>query len=196
MAGWLDSNGLRVAAYLLVAVASLVVGLRERRWVASNPNLWPWFWYLTAALFVAMALGRATDIGDLATALGRNEAFTHGWYAHRRRIQSVVVGTLAGVWFVVVSIALWRVPERRRRYLPAAIMAFTLVCFAGIRLVSLHQIDGLLYRRQIAGAKFGAVVELVLLALALAATLWQPGAAPVGAGRRVGTRRAQVPRSS
>ena len=71
-------------------------------------------------------------------------------------------------------VAVWRVPERRRRYLPAALVVFTLVCFAGIRIISLHQVDTLLYNRPIRGVRIVAIVELTGVALTILATYWHP----------------------
>jgi hypothetical protein len=76
--------------------------------------------------------------------------------------------------------ALWRVPARRRRYLPAALAVFTLMCFIGVRLISLHQIDAVMYRRDLAGARFGAVAELAILAVAVLLTAFPPPMGSVG----------------
>jgi len=178
MAGWLDSNSVRVACYLAVAAASFVAGLREHRRARTNSNLWPTLWFLTAVLFLFMALGRAGNVAELAADIGRREAQHAGWYDNRRKYQAMVVSAVAGTWFVAVVVALWRVPERRRRYLPMALLSFTIGCFAGIRTISLHQVDGLLYRRFIAGAKVGSVIEVALLAVAFATTFWQPAPHP------------------
>ena len=168
-------------AYLVATAVALLAWWREHRRGRSDPGLWSPFWLLSAAFFLAMAFARATDLGGLATELGRTEAVEHGWYADRRRFQTLGAGLVGAGWLVTVAIALWRVPARRRRYLPAAISVFTLMCFIGVRLISLHQIDSLLYRRQLAGAQFGAVVELALLAVAVLLTAVPP---PTGAPRR------------
>jgi hypothetical protein len=167
-----DSNITRVVAYLLVTSTCCLAGARELRSDRREVNLWPPFWFLTAAVFVVMAVGRATALADVVADVGRREAIAAGWYDGRRRYQVMVVGAFFGAWFVTVVVALWRVPERRRRYLPMALLTVTIVCFAAVRLVSLHQIDAVLYRRQVMGAKVGAAVELVLLAMAAALSLW------------------------
>jgi hypothetical protein len=181
--GWLDSDGVRVAAYLFATAVALTTWWRERRRAASNRALWPAFWLLTAAVFAVMAVGRATDLSDLITRLGRDQAYAGGWYEHRRRIQAAAVVVVGAAWVVTVAIAVWRVPARRRRYLPAFIAQFTLVCFVGVRMISLHQVDSLMYRRDIAGAQVGTLVELALLAIAVVLTAWPPPAAspPVAA---------------
>src|SRR4249920_1920226 len=101
MAGWIDSNGLRVAGYAVVALAAFVAGLRERRRSRANPNLWPTFWFLTAGLLMVMAIGRAGNIADLAADIGRRQAVAEGWYDNRRKYQAIVVGLVAATWFVV-----------------------------------------------------------------------------------------------
>jgi hypothetical protein len=171
---WADSDGGRVLAYLVATAIALLAWWREHRRGRRDPGLWPTFWLLSAAFFLAMAVARATDLGGLATELGRSEAVEHGWYADRRRIQTYGAGIVGAGWLITVAIALWRVPARRRRYLPAALSMFTLMCFIGVRLISLHQIDSLLYRRQLGGAQFGAVVELALLAIAVLLTAVPP----------------------
>ena len=184
MLGWLDSDGVRVAAYLFATAVALVTWARERRRAASNPSLWPAFWLLTAAIFLVMAIGRAADLGDLLTRLGRDQAYAQGWYANRRKIQAIVVVGIGAVWVITVAAALWRVPARQRRYLPAALAVLTLMCFVAVRTISLHQIDTLMYRRSWASAQLGTVGELALLVIAVVVTAWPP---PLGTS--VGYRR-------
>ena len=175
MVAWLGGNWLRVAAYALAAALAFWAGWRERSRRHDDPTLWPTFWFMTGALLLLMAVGRGTDIGDWAAALGRREAVARGWYDQRRGLQAVAVGSVGVIWLVVVVVALWRVPERRRRYLPAAIVVFSLMCFVGVRAISLHQVDSLLYRRQIKGAQIGALMELAGIVVAiLVIALWNP----------------------
>ena len=180
MLGWSDSDGVRVAAYLVAAAVAGVSWWRERRRVGADRSLWPTFWLLTGAFFLFLALARAVDLGGLATELGRSEAKERGWYDDRRKYQALGAAIIGGIWFVTVVIALWRVPARRRRYLPAALSVFTLMCFIGVRLISLHGIDALLYRRDLGGARFGAVVELALLGVAVLLTAFPPPMGSVG----------------
>ena len=56
----------------------------------------------------------------------------------------------------------------------AAIAISGLVCFAAIRLVSLHQVDTLLYRRDFGGVHIVAIVETIGIALVVLSTLWNP----------------------
>jgi xanthine/uracil permease len=159
--------------YALTGTAALLLGVVERRRGRSDPRLWPTFWFATGALLLVMAVGRASNVSDLLTELGRERARSGGWYEVRRSLQAWVIGTVAAVWAVTVAIAVWRVPDRRRRYLPTVIVVFTLVCFIGIRLISLHQVDALLHNRDVGGVTIGAVIEVGLLILVVAVTAWR-----------------------
>ena len=143
-------------------IASLVVPALE---IPPNKLLLPFF---------ESFVGRLGDIGGLVTELGRARASDEGWYASRRPLQMALVAVVATTWFVLVAVAVWRVPERRRRYLPMSIVVVTLVAFAGIRLISLHHLDSVLYHRGLYGVRWAAVVELALLAIACVTTLWVP----------------------
>jgi hypothetical protein len=171
--GWLDSTWSVATAYVVLVLVAIGLGRTERlrRRAVPASTLWPAFWFMTAALLIAMALGRVTDTGQLISDIGRQQARSQGWYNGRRSIQAVVIGGIALVWFSVVLTSIWRVPERRRRYLPTAIGVFTLCCYAGIRVISLHQVDAVLHNRNINGLTVGNAAELVILALTVAAAI-------------------------
>jgi hypothetical protein len=171
---WPDSNSIRIAGYVVVALLMLVARRRERRRVGVADGVWPAFWIMTCGLVVAMAVGRAMEAGDLLSSIGRSFADEGGWYGSRRPVQAVVIGTVGAVWIVVVSFALWRAPERRSRYLPVGVMVVTLAAFAAVQIVSLHQAEVVLYRTHVLGVRVGTLVELVLLGLTGLATLWHP----------------------
>ena len=168
---WADSDWIRVAGYLLVAALCFLAAWTEDRESAGS---WPPFWFLTGALFGVLAIGRAGDIADLVTNALRERAVEGGWYRSRRRVQGLVVAGLGSTWFVAVMIACWRVPARRRRYLPMIVVVLTIGVYAAIRVVSLHQIDGLLHNRHIAGVRYGTLIEYALLLLAGACAVWTP----------------------
>lgn len=175
----MNSHWLRVLLYVLLVVLSLVARRRERARAADVDGVWSPFWYLTAGLLAAMAVGRAGDIGSLISDLGRGRATDSGWYESRRPLQAAVVVTLGVVWFVTVSVACWRTPERRRRYLPMSVMVFTLAAYAAVRVVSLHQIDAVLHRRELASVRVATIVEVILLVITALVTLWVPAGRPV-----------------
>jgi hypothetical protein len=168
----LDSSALRVVAYGVVALLTAVWGVRERRWIAVHRvDWWPPYWFTSAALLAILGVGRAGAIGDRISEIGREQARSGGWYDTRRTLQAAFVIAIAVVWFIGVIIAVLRVPPRRRRYLPHVILLSTIIALAAIRLVSLHQIDTVLYRRDVAGVRVVAIVELGLLAITALVTV-------------------------
>jgi len=169
-----DSGNLRIGLYVVVACGALWWGVRERRRMKiERHDWWPTYWYTSAVLLATMAVGRAGSIGDLIGEAGRDQALDGGWYDTRRAIQSGVVLAVAIVWAIGVVVAIWRVPPRRRRYLPHALTVSALFAFAAIRIVSLHHIDSLLYRRDIADVRIVTWIEVSLLvATVIAAVVW------------------------
>jgi hypothetical protein len=171
----LDSEPVRIGAYLLVTVATLAMWLYERslrrhRASAVEPRqdpLWPLFWMWSTLLIAALAWARVLDLGDLFADMGRRRFRDLGLYDVRRTFQAVAVAAIMATWLVTSVVMIWRVPARRRRYLPSALFEFTLMCYIGVRALSLHQIDSLLYRHQFHGVRYVTVFELVLLAACL-----------------------------
>lgn len=171
---WLDTTACAVVLYALAGTTAVVIGVVERRrGGAADPKLWPMFWFATGGLLLVMAAGRASNVSDLLTDIGREHARSGGWYEVRRSLQAWVIGAVAVVWAVTSAVAVWRVPERRRRYLPTAIVVFTLLCFVGVRLISLHQVDALLHNRGVRGVTIGSIVEVALLLLVVAVAAWR-----------------------
>jgi hypothetical protein len=160
---------------MVAAVVSFHAAWREIRRRRQQPYLWPTFWLMSGVIFLALAVARAADLGGLATEIGREQAMAQGWYNDRRRYQAIAVAAVGAVWVTVVAVALWRIPARRRRYLPAALATFTLMCFIGARLISLHQVDAVLYHREVYGAQIGNAAEMALLLLVVVLTLLPPG---------------------
>jgi len=170
----MNSNEARILGYVGLVGLALIARMRERRRAPGADGVWPPFWWWTAAFLAAMAVGRAGEIGGLIGELGREQANDSGWYESRRPLQAAVVGGLGFVWFSVVAVALWRTPERRRRYLPVGVMVVTIAAFAAVRIVSLHQVDALLYRRHVGPVRVSTMVEWCLLACTALATCWIP----------------------
>jgi hypothetical protein len=172
MLRWADANGIRVLGYLVAAAVAFMAAAGDRRDARVRKDAWPLFWVVTGLLMLGMALGRAVDAGSWLSNLGRQEAHADGWYANRRAYQGLIILALGAGLVVVVAIAGWWIPRYRRGYVLAATTNLCLACYAAARAVSLHQVDALLYRRHIAGARVDAVIELTGLAAAIAVALW------------------------
>lgn len=176
MLTWLDgaSNSLAIVLYVLAATTALALGIVERhRASTSDRRLWPAFWFATSGLLFVMAAGRVSNVSALLTDIGREQARSGGWYDVRRWLQVWVIGAVAALWAATLALVVWRATEPRRRYLPTAIVVFTLVCYVGVRLISLHQVDALLHHRGVRGLTDGAVIEVGLLLAVLALSVRQ-----------------------
>ncbi len=176
MLTWIDTTWCVLLAYVAALAATFSLGLvesrRRRAHAVEYSHLWPRFWYATTILLLVMALGRLSDTGELLANLGRERARSSGWYQTRRNAQAWVVGTLATLWLASVIAAVWRVPERRRRYLPTAVVVVTLVCYAAARMVSFHPVDSLLYRTELGGARLTALIETSILLVVVGTAAW------------------------
>lgn len=160
MLHWADNNWMRIVGYIVVAALSLAAGARED---PDDSVTWRPFWPMTAAVLLTMAVGRAGGIAEWIADQFRDEAHAAGWYDARRPVQGAVVLSVGGAWAISVLTACWRIPERRRRYLPMVVAVLTLSAYVAVRMVSLHQIDGLLYRRDVLDLRVGALAEYLLV---------------------------------
>lgn len=162
----LGAGFIRDIAYLVCAGVCVFVWNAERR--LRNPtrvDLWPQFWLATAAILVLMGAARSLGIHDLLTEAGRQQARTDDWYEARRGLQVVGVTAITAFWLATCGLAVWKVPERRRRFLPAFLVTVAIAAFAAVRVISLHHVDSVLYRTSIAGIDFVVFVEIGLLSL-------------------------------
>lgn len=168
----LDTDGFGATAFASVAIAALVAWRYESVRSASIVDrhrrvLWPHFWLLLAVAYFAIALVLAADVVSTLGGIGREYARAEEWYESRRPFQVAAICVVAGAWLLTMIVGIWRVPERRRRYLPSALMLTTLVCFAVVRIISLHQVDTVFRRTQLGDVEVGTVVELIGIVVAL-----------------------------
>ncbi len=172
MAEILDADWFRAAAFSAATLAAITAWRREsvrldRIGPAGRRVMWPTFWLLLGAVYASMAVALASDLAGRLGGLGREVARNDDWYDSRRPLQAAVVAAIGIVWLAVVVVGVWRVPERRRAYLPSALLCTTLACFAIVRIVSLHQVDTVVARTTIEGVPVGTVIELAGLAIAV-----------------------------
>lgn len=77
----------------------------------------------------------------------------------RRGFRAIPVAAIVVGWATAVLVAVWRVAERRRRYLPAIVVVMAIVAFAAIPFSSyVYQI---LYNRPIYGIRRAVYVKLL-----------------------------------
>lgn len=134
--------------YTLVLAGCLLAAVTAAR--LRQPFAHRRTWVLVGLAFGALALMRIAGLEEIVRDLLRNELRLEGGYDQRRALQrplafaviAVVAGLFAwGLWHQ------WRSAQGRRNM--ALFVAFaaltTMVMLLGLRIVSLHQIDVLLY---------------------------------------------------
>jgi magnesium-transporting ATPase (P-type) len=169
-ARWLDSSPSRAGVLVVAAIACASMGRRDLRLARAQPDgapashLWPQFWFMTSVLVVMIAVGRLLGVGELVSEAGRQESQASGWYEVRRPVQAAAVALVATVWVATVAWTIVRFPIRRRRFIAPSVVVTTMLCFVAVRLVSLHHVDTVLYRTDIAGARVVAYVDVALAA--------------------------------
>lgn len=172
MAEVLDADWFRSSAYLGLTLATVAAWRFEsnrsiRLQLRDRVQLWPLFWLLVGLVYVSMACAISADLVSTVGGVGRRIARAEEWYESRRPVQVAAVSAVGFAWLSVVVVGIWRVPQRRRRYLPSALLCASLVCFAAIRVVSLHHIDTVVARTDVADVPVGTVIELSGIVLAL-----------------------------
>ena len=173
MADLIDSSAVRAAGYVVVALLAVLAAFADRETAEqAHGRLWRFSLLLSAVLLTFLAVASFGDLSDVLTGFGRERAYRAGWYDTRRGVQAGVVVTLFVLWCVSVLVSIYAVPSRRRSYLPAVIGLFTIWAFVAVRLVSYHDIDTLLYRRHLGGARLVAVGEVTLLTATAAAFVY------------------------
>ena len=116
---------------------------------------------MTAATLTVLLVGRLTGIDSSAYEFGRHEAISAGWYrSARRRLQGAAILGLGTAGLVATAVVTRLAGDRARRYLAPLVCLTGLIGFAATRVVSLHQIDTLLYRRPLLGARIASLLEV------------------------------------
>ena len=162
MAHWLNAEWLRRASYAAAITACALAGRRERRARgSSDTGVLPGFWFVVAGILSLLLVGRLAGSGSTVQGLGRREAITDGWYSSdRRRVQAAVIIVLGVATVGSIVVVARAMGDRMRRYLAPIVCVGGLAGFAAARIISLHQIDTLLYRRPILGARIASLLEL------------------------------------
>ena len=173
LADALASTLLRELAYLAAACVCLAAGWRSARGPGARDAVAMAFWVGAAALLLLLALSREVDLSVRVADVGRDVLRREGWYPDRRPIQTLAVYIIiASAGLVGLTGSLLYLRRHRTHLIFGWLALVGLVGFLGVRAVSLHDIDAVLYRRSIASIPFNAIAELgVTLALALAAGL-------------------------
>lgn len=156
-----------VLVYLAAALATARAARRVGRGTTNGRERW--FWWITCAILLVLAVNKQLDLQSLVTMIARCHASLNGWYDMRRSAQSAFVWAVAGGGVVMLGLlALLLRGLLRRVWL--ALLGLGFVCgFVAIRAASFHQMDGLI-GSTLLGLRVNWLLELTgpLLVLAVA----------------------------
>lgn len=133
--GWLT-----VGVYLAAAVAA---GMMARRLALVDPQARRerWFWRITAAILLLLALNKQLDLQSLLTIFARCHAQLSGWYNDRRIVQEVFIALVAAGGLLALGLAALLLRGILGRiWLALAGLGFVCV-FVVIRAASFHHVD-------------------------------------------------------
>ncbi|MFN3990788.1 MAG: hypothetical protein ACK4IS_11070 [Erythrobacter sp.] len=168
--------------YCLVALACLAAGLGARAAPANRQHLRVWI--ALAVMFLVLATMRSLGIEEWLRDELRTALRAQGSYQSRRDVQRpIAAGFVVLVAVFALSWLLLRRPAARaRRNMPlllAGAAAGGMLLLVGLRLISLHQIDVLLYGPLKLNwfADLGASLVVLGAALVYARQAWRARAA-------------------
>jgi hypothetical protein len=117
------------------------------------------FWALLAASFLMLAVNKQLDLHACVTLIVRYVAVEQGWWSHRRDLQMVIVGVVAGGGLATLGVLLHLTRDLLPRHVLAFVGIVVLTCFLIARTTSYHYLDGVLHEAWV-GLKFREMLEL------------------------------------
>lgn len=175
-----DLERLLMALVFLVASAAAGWAVLACRSATNRERAEGWVWMLVSALFLGLAGARVVRAGPWLGALLRRLARESQLYGDRRPLQIAVTVALAAVAVVALGVGLRYAWEALKRYRMAAGCVLAALATAGIRFVSLHEVDA--WDRSWPWVR--VAIEAGISALATAAAILRARRA-VGAGARL-----------
>ncbi len=126
----------------------------------GRPSWHRWAWAALFCFFCVLLAMRVLDLEELSRDLMRDQLRSLGAYEGRRETQSLLA---VGLSIVVISLSVfavrrgWHKPSSRLEICLrlALLAAFVMVALIGLRLISLHSIDAILY-----GMRLNWVIDL------------------------------------
>ena len=145
------------ASFLICIPYALVAGLAVHAAMRARANLWPrravWGWLAVAVIFIGLIAFRLTNGEDLTRQALRDLLMERHYYESRRALQRPLAALLVLATSVAIFAA-WRWwPRGEGR--PATLLRVGILAAAAyvplnlLRIVSLHDVDRLLYARPV-----------------------------------------------
>jgi hypothetical protein len=114
---------------------------------------------LQATLIFLLGVGKQTNLGNRITSFGRMWASAHGWYSFRHPVQEdLITSILIGGGLLLVTTG-WLLRHTFYRHGPLILGVMGLLTYTAIRMVSLHDVDSLIYSR-VYGIRWDWIFEL------------------------------------
>lgn len=151
--GWVT-----VGVYLGAAVAAAMMA---RRLASPDPETRRerWFWRITAAILLLLAINKQLDLQSLLTIFARCHAHLSGWYDDRRIVQEIFIFLVAAGGVLALGLAALMLRGILGRVWPA-LAGLGFVCvFVVIRAASFHHVD-LFLGGSTLGVKLNWLLEL------------------------------------
>ncbi|MGB7369956.1 hypothetical protein [Erythrobacter sp.] len=150
------NSGPSLLSLLAACLYAGIVATCLLAWRAARPaNVPPWHrraWIALALLFVALALLRFFALEEGFRDLIREAMRQDGSYSNRRRMQEIAaaiaisaIAIAAGIFAFRQRRGPWLRGRRNRAVSAASVAGAALMALLGLRLISLHAIDALLY---------------------------------------------------
>ena len=162
---------LTVVAYCVAALLSFRAALLAKTSKNKARRIFV-FWLCVALLSLCLGVNKQLDIQSLLTAIAKLIAKEHGWYVHRRSVQTVAVGILiltGGAVLIGLLSFLRRAPGELR---VASVGLTFIVCFVCVRAASFHRVD-IFISHDFYGLSWSTILELPgVLLIAGAATVF------------------------
>lgn len=117
------------------------------------------FWLYVAMITLCLGINKQLDIQSLFTDIARLVAMEYGWYAHRRGVQTLAIGVVAGAGGAFLIWLLFLFRKSAIEIKVASIGLSFLICFVVARAASFHRVD-LFISKNICGIKSNALLEL------------------------------------
>lgn len=173
LADALGSTLVRELAYFVAACLCLAAAVRSANRPGARDGAAIGLWAGAAVLLILLALSRQVELSVRVTDAGRALVRREGWYSNRRPAQTLLVCMIVGfAGLLALTGSLLQIRRHPSQLIFGWLALAGLVAFVGVRAVSLHDVDALLYRRSLAGIQINAIAELVVtLLVALAAIL-------------------------
>ena len=159
--GWVT-----VAFYLLAVACCVVKAIASKKFGGNYQ-----FWLYLGAFLLLLAINKQLDLQSWLTEIVKDNAYAHGWYAHRRLVQVVFIALLGlGMLVALLSLRLFLAHSWRHNKL-TWLGILSLCVFILMRAASFHHFD-IFINRPIFSLKINVILEIGAILLIILGTFF------------------------